>query len=127
MDFLCCDIPDANTLTIGIFASLAQHERELISSRTKAALQAKKRQGFKLGSPANLTDAARAKGWAANRQKALTNSNNRRASGYIQQLRDKGMTYRAIAEKLNMEGFRTARGKWFESMSVKRLYDRIIL
>lgn len=125
VDFVCCDIPDANTLTIGIFASLAQHERELISARTKAALQAKKRQGFKLGTPANLTDAARAKAWEANRQKALANTNNRRASGYIKQLRGSEMTYQEIATKLNAEGFRTARGKLFAAMSIKRLYDRI--
>ncbi len=41
VNFQCLDMPDANTLMIGIFATLAQHERELISSRTKAALQAK--------------------------------------------------------------------------------------
>jgi len=39
VDFVCAEIPDANTTTIGIFAVLAQHERELISSRTKAGLQ----------------------------------------------------------------------------------------
>ena len=44
VDFKCCDMPDANTLTIGIFATLAQHERELIASRTSSALQAKKIQ-----------------------------------------------------------------------------------
>lgn len=38
VNFQCVDMPDANTLTIGIFATLAQHERELISSRTKAEL-----------------------------------------------------------------------------------------
>ncbi len=41
MDFVYADMPDANTLTIGIFATLAQHERELISERTKKALAAK--------------------------------------------------------------------------------------
>ncbi|WP_229370339.1 recombinase family protein [Fibrivirga algicola] len=34
VNFQCVDLTDANTLTIGIFATLAQHERELISSRT---------------------------------------------------------------------------------------------
>jgi DNA invertase Pin-like site-specific DNA recombinase len=29
VDFVCADMPDANTLTIGIFAVMAQHEREL--------------------------------------------------------------------------------------------------
>lgn len=43
--FECADMPEANTLSIGIFATLAQYERELISQRTKAALAAKKAQG----------------------------------------------------------------------------------
>jgi len=124
VNFVCCDIPDANTLTIGIFATLAQYERELISSRTKAALAAKKRQGFKLGTPANLDQAARAKGCAANQLKARENTNNRRAKGYIEHLRQSGMTFRAIAEKLHEEGFRTARDKKFTAMAVKRLNDR---
>ena len=42
VQFECCDIPDANTLTIGIFATVAQHERERISERTRQALAAKK-------------------------------------------------------------------------------------
>ena len=45
VNFQCVDMPDANTLTIGICATLAQREWELISSRTKAALQAKIAQG----------------------------------------------------------------------------------
>src|SRR5688572_20704691 len=48
VDFIAADMPEANTLTIGIFAVMAQHEREAISSRTKAALAAKKAQGHKL-------------------------------------------------------------------------------
>jgi DNA invertase Pin-like site-specific DNA recombinase len=38
VDFVACDMPDANNLTIGIMALIAQHERETISTRTKAAL-----------------------------------------------------------------------------------------
>ncbi|MCI0356182.1 MAG: recombinase family protein [Acidobacteria bacterium] len=53
--FVSADMPDANELTIGIMASVAQHERELISERTKAALaEARKRlaaQGRRLGNP----------------------------------------------------------------------------
>ncbi len=38
----CCDLPQLNTLNLGIFATLAQYEAELISKRTKDALNAKK-------------------------------------------------------------------------------------
>ena len=37
VDFVCCDMPDANTLTVGLFAVIAQHERETTSERTKGA------------------------------------------------------------------------------------------
>ncbi|GAB3244119.1 hypothetical protein GCM10027346_41510 [Hymenobacter seoulensis] len=45
VDFVCCDMPDANTLTVGLFAVIAQHERETISKRTRDALTAKKARG----------------------------------------------------------------------------------
>lgn len=44
-----CDMPQVNTLILGMFATIGQYERELISSRTKAALSVKKTQGCKLG------------------------------------------------------------------------------
>jgi DNA invertase Pin-like site-specific DNA recombinase len=49
--FVCADMPDANELTIHIFASLAQHERKVISERTRRALQAAKARGQQLGNP----------------------------------------------------------------------------
>jgi DNA invertase Pin-like site-specific DNA recombinase len=46
VDFVCCDMPDANTLTVGLFAVIAQHEREMISKRTTDALTAKTKGCF---------------------------------------------------------------------------------
>ncbi len=122
VDFICADMPEANTLTIGIFAVLAQHERELISSRTKAALAAKKAQGYKLGSPGNLSRSAMEKAWQACRDKAAGNENNRRAAALIASYRKAGMNYSAIARILNEAGFRTAKGKFFQAVQVQRLF-----
>ncbi len=61
VEFVCCDMPSANRLTVGILAMVAEEEARMISARTKAALAAAKRRGVKLGRP-NLTDRARASG-----------------------------------------------------------------
>ena len=57
VEFLAVDNPHANKLTVHILAAVAQHEREMISERTKAALQAAKDRGVRLGNP-NLSKAA---------------------------------------------------------------------
>ena len=120
VDFVACDIPDANTLTVGIMAVLAQHERELIGQRTKAALAAKKAQGFKLGMP-NITPAVTQRGLAVRQENARTNQANRQAAELIRLYRLAGLTYQAIAERLNQMGYRTRRGKEFYAISVQRL------
>jgi DNA invertase Pin-like site-specific DNA recombinase len=59
VEFLAADNPHANKLTVHILAAVAQHEREMISERTRSALQAAKAGGQRLGNP-RLRDAARA-------------------------------------------------------------------
>lgn len=55
VDFLACDMPHANRLTLHMMAAMAEHERAMISERTKAALAAAKARGVKLGNPNGAT------------------------------------------------------------------------
>ena len=121
IDFACADMPDLNTLTLGIFASLAQYEAELISKRTKEALAAKKAQGFHLGTPGNLTKEARDKGHRQRRKHAQTQTANKKAYALAKEMREKGSALRTIADCLNNAGIPTTRGnKWYSS-TVKNL------
>jgi DNA invertase Pin-like site-specific DNA recombinase len=58
VDFVACDNPHATRLTVHILAAVAEHEREMISARTKASLAAAKTRGVRLGNP-NLAEARR--------------------------------------------------------------------
>ena len=61
IEFIAADNPAATKLTIHILAAVAESEREAISQRTKAALQAAKARGVSLGNP-NLTQEDRQRG-----------------------------------------------------------------
>lgn len=125
INFFCCDIPECNTLTLGIFATIAQSERETISQRTKLALAAKKEKGFKLGAPnATITNEMRIKSALALKLKADNNSNNKRAYTVISTLREKGLSLRNIADHLNENDFRTSNNCQFTASSVQRLVRR---
>lgn len=124
VEFVCCDMPDANTLTVGLFAVLAQHERETISKRTKDALTAKKARGATLGTPANLTAEARQHGLAIRQQNAREHQANKQASRVATLLQTQGHTLTQIARELNEAGYRTRRGNAFHLATVRRLLVR---
>lgn len=121
VQFVACDMPEANTLTIGILAVMAQHEAEMISARTRAALAAKKARGAKLGTPKNLNADARRKGREAHTRNAQNNQNTRTARGYATLLRAQGMPLREVANRLNLEGYKTARGGHYSAVQVARI------
>ena len=125
VDFVACDLPDANTLTVGMMVTFAQYEAERTSERTRAALAQKKAQGFKLGNPENLTLQAIQKGEEIRVTNALTHKANVQATELAILYRNKGMTYAEIADKLNQTHYQTRRNKQFDGKAVYRLLQRI--
>ncbi|GAN52304.1 resolvase domain-containing protein [Methylobacterium sp. ME121] len=111
VDFVCADMPNANRLTVGIMAMVAEEERRMISERTRAALAAAKARGTKLGGFRGhvATDAAREAGRATISARAKAQAT--RLAPIIADLRAAGVTSASgIARALTERGIPTARG-----------------
>jgi len=125
--FVAADMPEANSMTVGVMALVAQHEREAISHRTKAALAAAKARGVKLGNPngaAHLHGLGNDAAVDAIKAKAQAHAETLRPT--IDGLRGQGITaLRPMADMLNDRGILTPRnGRWHPA-SVARLLDRL--
>jgi DNA invertase Pin-like site-specific DNA recombinase len=109
-------------LTLGIFGSVAQWERELISNRTKRGLRelAKTRR---LGTPSNLTIEAKKKGVEAIIRNRIENENWKLAKTFIEhfQMKNGYTSFSEISRELNLNGYKTRRGCSFSPEIVKRL------
>lgn len=127
--FVAADMPEANDLTVGVMALVAQQEREAISKRTKEALAAAKARGVKLGNP-NGAEALRkaAKGNTASVH-AIQTKADRHAQDLapvVDSLRSEGITsLGALANNLNDKGMLTPRGGRWHKSSVRNLLQRI--
>jgi DNA invertase Pin-like site-specific DNA recombinase len=124
VDFVAADMPQANRMTVGIMAIMAEEERRRISERTKAALTAAKRRGVKLGGDrgARLTAKARAAGIAALQAKARARAED--LAPTIKELRADGAeSLRAIAASLDERGIPAARGGKWSAVQVSRLLE----
>lgn len=123
ISFIACDLPDFNTLTLGVFASFAQYEAEKISQRTKDALAAKKARGFKLGSPAKMQDKVRRAGNVAraNNNKDKLKSAYETAKGMLQG-KNPSSLYK-IMQTLNNAGLTTVKGKIFTITAIKNMLN----
>lgn len=130
VDFVACDNPHANRLTIHILAAVAEDEARRISERTKAALSAYKARGGKLGAARpecrNLTQAARKRGARAAGAAVVAKANEAYAdlAPIVRELRDRGLSQMAIADELNRQGHTTRRGKPWNQVQVLRLLKR---
>jgi DNA invertase Pin-like site-specific DNA recombinase len=118
VEFVAVDNPHANKLTIHILAAVAQHEREMISERTKAALAAAKRRGQRLGNP-NLRAAQK-------RATATLKANARRFAANIRPIiqdimRTGIISHNAIAAELRKRNVPTAQGGEWTHVQVGKI------
>lgn len=124
-NFIAVDMPEANNFTVGLLACLADYERQLISERTRAALQAAKARGVKLGNP-KLDQVRNTNTTAANATRtAKAQEHQTEVRQVIDELQeDSGaMSLRQIAAQLNEAGYRTSRGGHWHPTSVARIMN----
>lgn len=129
IQFTIAEQPNMNELTVHLFGALAEHERKLISQRTKQALDAAKERGVQLGNPClkrgeqiprsgNTTQANQAR-------EAKSNMFAREVVAVIEDFQSQGASsLRQVSDRLNREGFRTVRGKLWQATSVARVIRR---
>lgn len=117
-EFVCCDNPHANRLMLHMLAAFAEHEREQISQRTKAALAAAKARGVKLGNPRaqDALEIARAAHIARRPAPEVLN--------IMHSLQGQGMSYRAIARELNRLNIKTGRGCPWHGVTVRAALEQ---
>ncbi len=132
VDFVACDNPTANKLTIHILAAVAEDEAQRISERTKAALAAYKARGGKLGAARrecrnNLTLEARQRGAKAAGEAVRSNADAAYSDlePLFQDFQSRNLTQRDIAAELNQLGHTTRRGKPWNQVQVGRVLQRL--
>jgi len=118
VDFVACDMPDANRLTVHILAAVAEDEARRISERTKAALAAKKARGEKMGnpqSPETMNDPRIAKADAFAESMRST----------MEDLLRRGFSQKKMADELNTRHIKSAQGKSWSVGSVQNCLKRL--
>jgi DNA invertase Pin-like site-specific DNA recombinase len=127
--FVCTDMPDANDLTVGIMALVAQQEREDISKRTTAALKEAKTRGTVLGNPngaAALLRASKGNVAAVRKIKGKADAYAADLRPIIQDITEAGVvSLGGIANELNKRQISTARGGAWHKATVANLLVRL--
>ncbi len=97
-----------------ILDAVAEHERDLIRARTRAALQVRRDRGQRVG---NVPLGFR----VDDRGNLHVSLHERRAAGHAERLRESGLSLRAVAERLDEAGYRTRSGSPWHPEQVRRL------
>ena len=116
VEFVAVDMPHANRLTLHILAAVAEHEREMISQRTKAALTAARARGTRLGRPKGVDLSGMRAHWSE-RTARFADS----VRPIVTELRGRGLSLRRIAAELNRRGIATCHGRQWRAQQVSRL------
>lgn len=143
IDIYFCDMPNLNTLILGVMASVAQYERELISQRTTSALNIKRDKGEQIGGTNELwgkntgtnrediLQSMRKESAKSRKEEAQKNINNARFWTFIQKwINDKGepktnQEWSIISSELNSYNFLTATGMEFNSIRAAAMYRNL--
>jgi len=125
IEFRASDQPFASRLTLPILAVEAENERRRLSERTKAALQAAKARGVKLGSPIAVETLVAARA-ARSRYSANANATIRSVIADIQRSGVSSLV--EIGKALEARGVRTPRGNTtWRPVQVWRLLGRVAI
>lgn len=126
VDFVACDMPEANKLVIHIMGAVAEYESDVCRERTKAALEAARARGVKFGAARDGYWEKRSGKEAS--QTALDGVNRKKQQiqaqvcPLIEAYMHKGKSLRQIAALLNEQGYRTSRGKLWGPTTVRKMW-----
>jgi len=132
VNFVCCDNPTANRLTIHILAAVAEEEARAISERTKNSLNAARERGVKLGAanPAIRKALEKVRSQEIAGKAAAKAHRERDLEGYrdlmpeIWDLRQNGFSYQAIADHFNERKIPNKEGRPWNRQIVFKLLKR---
>ena len=126
VEFVTCDLREANRHTVHILAALAKHQCAMISRRTRDALAAAKARGVRLGNPDNLDNRARAKGTAvsASLRRAKADRRTEVLWPTLYKLKQRGLGLTGMAGELNALGILPPRGGRWSATQVARVVNR---
>lgn len=121
IDFVACDNPFATRLAIHILAAIAEHERDMISRRTREALAVAKAKGAILGGNrgACISETMRKESILVRRTKSEVYKE--RVLPTISDLQGKGLSLSETARKLNEMQIYTVRGGRWTATAVSRI------
>lgn len=123
--FVAVDMPDANEMTVGIMAVIAEGERKMIATRTRDALAAARARGRVLGNAPTLVPGV-GRDRASKRVIEIADQTARDLLVVIEDIQAAGVvSARGIARELQARQVQTPRGgSAWQAVQVRRVIDR---